>query len=114
MGGDEGVRGVVLEHAIFLLLVTTATSARVRICVCMLCMHVHIQTHPRQAHALCRHCVSGSLPLCRQLACSGGCGAKTVLVSHLYTSPLPGAPEAVGSGIPEVMAYLNGCMISKV
>ena len=27
---------------------------------------------------------------------------------------LAGAPEAVGSGIPEVMAYLNGCMISKV
>jgi hypothetical protein len=35
------------------------------------------------------------------------------LVAAASAAVVGGAPAAVGSGIPEVMAYLNGCMVSK-
>lgn len=38
----------------------------------------------------------------------------TVMVAASSFAVVGWAPEAQGSGIPEVMAYLNGCMVSKV
>lgn len=39
---------------------------------------------------------------------------STALIAAASALCVGGAPEAVGSGIPEVMAYLNGCLLPKV
>ncbi len=39
---------------------------------------------------------------------------STALVAASSALVVGWAPEAVGSGIPEVMAYLNGCMMPRV
>ena len=117
-----------------LLLVTTATSARVRICVCM---YVHIPTHPLQAHALCRHWLSGplfaggllvpetagprwspshtfTLPPPPRLTRASPSHSGDIHTCHPHTSPPPRRPRGSwlrhprGDGLPERMHDLKG------